>query len=454
MTGAQVAGLLHEQLQTYYLDIRGRDYTGGDTETLLGQVTAGDISLTYSGNNNEAVKELLEDQNVFTWLYRKVTDDTYSFHLFQGVSYDEEQLKSIVNSWEMCRPDNMTAPQDAYISDYSEKINGYEIIPEVEGTKFDIQMLLELIDTAILSQENILDLEAAGCYEEPAVRQDAAELTEPVETANKWLASQITYDWNDTEIIVDAELLKDWITMEKDGPVLDETAVAAFVKAQAKEYDTYGKTRSFTTVLGVTLNLRSGYYGWLTDQEAETAELIEAIYQGKTVSKEPVYASAARQKGMSDIGNSYVEVDLTHQHLYLYEEGTIILETDFVSGNMTSDPGCVTPEGVFGISYKTTNAVLRCANYETPVSYWMPFYGNYGLHDATWRSEFGGQIYITNGSHGCVNLPLSSAAAIYEHVSAGFPVICYYYQVDPLADQQVNDADNGMEYYDDSEDEE
>lgn len=432
MDGAQAAGLLENQLQTYCLDITGRDYASGDPGTVLGHVAAEDIRLTYGDNSREAVDRLLAGQNGFTWLYRRLSDKTYSFQLSQEVSYDGDQLRSIVNGWEACQSGNMISPRDACISEYSEKLKGYEVIPEVEGTKFDVERLLELMDAAILSQEASLDLEEEGCYEAPVVRQDAAELTEPVETANKWLGARISYDWNDAEVTVDAELLKEWITMEKDGPVLDEKAVAAFVKEQAEANDTYGKRRSFMTTLGVTLSLPSGHYGWLTDQEAERSALIKAISEGKTVSREPVYASTARQKGMSDIGNSYVEVDLTHQHLYLYEGGTIIFETDFVSGNMSSTPDCVTPEGVFGITYKTTNAVLRGANYETPVNYWMPFYGNYGLHDATWRSEFGGQIYITDGSHGCVNLPLDAAATIYGHVSTGFPVICYYYQVDPL----------------------
>lgn len=433
MDGAQVAGLLENQLQAYHLDITGRDYVSGAPGTTLGQVTAEDIHLTYGSDGRAAVDQLLAEQNCLTWLYRRLSDNTYSFQLSQGVAYDEEKLRDIVNGWEACQPGNMTAPQDACISEYSEKLKGYEVIPEVEGTKFDVEKLLELMDVSILSRKNSLDLEEEGCYEAPAVRQDAAELTEPVETANKWLGARITYDWNGAEALVDTELLKDWITMGKDGPVLDEKAVAVFVEEQAEANDTYGKRRSFMTTLGVELSLPSGYYGWLTDQEAETEELIRAIHEGKTMSREPVYASTARQKGMSDIGNSYVEVDLTHQHLYLYEGGTIIFETDFVSGSMSSTPDCVTPEGVFGIAYKTTNAVLRGADYVTPVNYWMPFYGNYGLHDATWRSEFGGQIYITDGSHGCVNLPLESAATIYGHMSTGFPVICYYYQVDPLA---------------------
>lgn len=108
-----------------------------------------------------------------------------------------------------------------------------------------------------------------------------------------------------------------------------------------------------------------------------------------------------------------------------------MVETDFVSGTMVSTYDCVTPEGIFGLAYKTKNAVLKGATYRTPVSYWMPFYGNYGMHDANWRGSFGGQIFITNGSHGCINLPPDKAKEIYEYVSEGFPVVCYYYQGAP-----------------------
>ena len=119
-----------------------------------------------------------------------------------------------------------------------------------------------------------------------------------------------------------------------------------------------------------------------------------------------------------------MEIDLGKQHLYLYVEGELILESDFVSGNASR--GWNTPAGVFGLTYKTTNAVLRGENYATPVSYWMPFNGNIGMHDATWRNSFGGEIYLTNGSHGCINLPYENAKVIYEYVYTGFPIVCYY----------------------------
>ncbi len=100
-----------------------------------------------------------------------------------------------------------------------------------------------------------------------------------------------------------------------------------------------------------------------------------------------------------------------------------MLETDCVTGN--SARGFDTPAGVYGITYKQRDATLNGENYSTPVSYWMPFNKNIGLHDAGWRSSFGGELYKTSGSHGCVNLPPEAAKRIYEVIQTGTPVICY-----------------------------
>ena len=82
-----------------------------------------------------------------------------------------------------------------------------------------------------------------------------------------------------------------------------------------------------------------------------------------------------------------------------------------------------TPKGTYKIQYKTRNTYLTGADYRSFVNYWMPFYGGYGLHDATWRSSFGGDIYKYGGSHGCVNLPLSKAKKIYNNSYAGMRVV-------------------------------
>jgi lipoprotein-anchoring transpeptidase ErfK/SrfK len=285
---------------------------------------------------------------------------------------------------------------------------------------------VEVVSSAIMAGATSVDLEEQGCYETARVMAEDTALVKACDTMNKWVSAQITYDWNGNKVVVDGDTIHEWIQVGDRDPQLDEEAIAEFVSEQAKGYDTYGKKRKFTTVQGIELNLPSGAYGWKTDREEEIKALTEAIQNGETVDKEPAYISKGAQKGSNDIGNSYVEIDLTNQHLYLFRDGDIVLETDFVSGNM-SKADCVTPPGVFGLTYKTRNAILRGANYETPVNYWMPFNGNIGMHDATWRRAFGGTIYLTSGSHGCINLPLHMAASIYEYVSTGFPVVCYYY---------------------------
>ncbi len=416
----EVASWIDGQIQDYKLEVVGRVNEDGEVG-IVGEIGAEDISLQSVGTLS-TVEVLLQNQNALLWIV-SLTGKQYNHSLIQGVDFDVELLNACVEKWDVFQ--HMGEPKDAYISEYLEEKNAYEIIPETLGNQLDVQEAVEYMKNAILTHETELNLEALDCYRQVAVTAEDKTLKENVDTMNQWLSTKVIYDWNGMEVIVDGELIHEWAFFEKNEPELNEEAVADFVAKMARERDTYGKNRNFMTTLGVEKTLPSGAYGWKTDREGETEELLELIYQGATTEREPLYISKGRQKGMSDIGSSYVEADLTNQHLYLYYQGNLVLETDFVSGIMT-DPGCVTPYGVFGLTYKTTNAVLRGADYETPVSYWMPFHGNFGMHDATWRTEFGGDIYLTNGSHGCLNLPLDKAEAIYGYVSTGFPIICYY----------------------------
>ena len=109
--------------------------------------------------------------------------------------------------------------------------------------------------------------------------------------------------------------------------------------------------------------------------------------------------------------------------MFVITNGSKVLESDFVSGNVAKN--WTTPPGAFPLTYKTRNATLKGEGYSTPVDYWMPFNGGIGFHDAPWRSAFGGQIYRTSGSHGCVNLPPAIAKQLYDYVDSGFPVLCY-----------------------------
>jgi lipoprotein-anchoring transpeptidase ErfK/SrfK len=101
----------------------------------------------------------------------------------------------------------------------------------------------------------------------------------------------------------------------------------------------------------------------------------------------------------------------------------MIVQGSVVTGN--PNRGNATVLGVYMVNYKQKEATLRGPGYQAKVTYWMPFFGNMGLHDASWRYHFGGNIYLRNGTHGCVNAPLYLARTVFENIDDGTPVIIY-----------------------------
>lgn len=395
---------------------------GKEEQTLL-TLQPEDVGLSFS--SEEAVRSVMEGQNVYLWPVCFLTGDKSEHTVSFRMDYDGEQLEAALDQAGLFDGEDVQEPRDAYIGDYMPKEGKYELIPEEDGNQLNREKVVAVLNEAIGKLEQKVDLVKDDCYEQARVTAEDAKLQETYAQLNRMVAAKITYDWNGREEILDGAIIHQWISLEDGEILLDEEKVLDYVSEKAKAYDTWGKDRKFNTTLGVELTLPSGGYGWKTDREAEAQALAQLIREGAVTEREPEYRYTGFVKGENDIGSSYVEIDMTNQHLYVYVKGAIVLETDFVSGNVSANN--TTPPGVFGITYKTTNAVLRGRTWESFVYYWMPFNGNIGMHDATWRTEFGGQIYLTDGSHGCINLPLDKAEAIYNLVKSKFPVVCYYY---------------------------
>ena len=204
---------------------------------------------------------------------------------------------------------------------------------------------------------------------------------------------------------------------------LDENGVKEYVDYIGKNYNSFGRVRTFKTSYGDVLKIKGGDYGWWLDRVTEKSDLLKLIKNGQQIERKPAYFQTAQQYGTDDIGNTYVEVNLTAQHLFFYKEGKLILESDFVSGNLSKNNG--TPVGTYPVQYKENDATLVGEDYATPVKYWMPFNRNIGFHDAPWRYSFGGKIYMTNGSHGCINMPPSNAKKMFENIKRGVAVVVY-----------------------------
>lgn len=247
----------------------------------------------------------------------------------------------------------------------------------------------------------------------------------PLEEAQKDYAGvAITYQFGDQSEILDGGRIVSWLRTDANGQVtFDPQQVRAFVKELADKYDTAYTPRTFHTSGGQDITISEGDYGWRIDQEKETAHLLDLLSQKQSTVCEPVYAQTAAVHGHQDWGTTYIEVSLKDQQLWLYKDGQCLLQSYLVSGNPTRKHG--TPKGIYGLTYKTQNATLSGQGYDSKVKYWMPFNCNVGLHDAPWRSSFGGQIYKSNGSHGCLNLPPANAAKIYKNVDKNTPVIIY-----------------------------
>ena len=234
---------------------------------------------------------------------------------------------------------------------------------------------------------------------------------------------------NQTEVL-DGLTIASWVNGSQGLTVsVDAAKVADYVQGLRNKYDTPAGTQTWQSADGTTKSIKTNY-GWHIDQTKETEALIANIQSLQSVTREPVYASRAVQTEMPQWGKTFVEIDLSSQHVYYYQDGNCVWDSKCVTGTAT-DPDRATPTGVFALKYKQRDRVLRGRinpqtgkpSYESPVAYWMPFNGNIGLHDANWRSSFGGNIYLKSGSHGCINLPPKNAKTLYELITPGTVIV-------------------------------
>ena len=411
-TVAEVKELIADGTASYQLTLEEREQ---------GQEVISGEAIHLRSEFDGTLEKLLTSQNPYAWLSHQMSPTAYSIDTM--IVYDEAELNQVLHALDCLNPQKMREPENAKLSDYVPG-QGYQILPETEGTVVDEAALEKAVAEAILNLQETLSLEEAGAYQRAAVGAEDPSLQQQAEALNQYLRAVITYRFGDQKEILNGDQIHQWIVKDESGSTsLDETKVASYVEELAAKYNTVHKAKSLKTASGTVVEIKGGSYGWKINQAEETAQLAALIRSGTSEEREPVYSQKAAARGSEEYGNTYVEINLTAQHLYFYKDGALVVESDFVSGNLSRGWG--TPAGSYPLSYNQKNAVLKGENYRTPVDYWMPFNGGIGMHDATWRGAFGGSIYKTSGSHGCINLPHSVAKKIYENISAGIPVLCY-----------------------------
>lgn len=412
-TAAEVEDAIMEQLKGYKLTINGR-------EDLSESITGEEVGL-YAEFDDTLAKAIAA-QKPMEWGKYRFGKSVNEVNTDALIRYNDEMLGEAVDSLSCMDKENMREPQDAKISDYTSGV--YTIIKEDEGTELLEDKVKEAVAAAVMSLAESVDLEEQGCYVSPSITSEDEALKTACETMNKYVGARITYQFGDKSETLIGDEIHNWLTVNGTSVRINEGKATEYVKKLAASYDTAYKAKSLKTSYGKTVSITGGSYGYKINQAKEAATLVSLIKNGEQTSREPEYSQKGASRTGNDYGNTYVEINLTAQHLYFYVKGKLVVQSDFVSGNAAK--GWSTPAGAYSITYKQRNATLKGQGYATPVSYWMPFNGGIGLHDANWRKTFGGTIYKTNGSHGCVNLPPAVAKTIYENISAGDPVLCYH----------------------------
>lgn len=381
------------------------------------QIKAADIGLKYDGKGKS--QSLKDEQNSSIWISSLFKSKESK--MSKAVTYDEKLLKEQYDKLSCFNSNNIIQPKNASFT-YSD--SGYQVVKEVNGNKINKEILYSNVVNAIQSGETELNLETANCYENPAYTSDSQKVMDTKNILNKYIASKITYTYNGETEVLDGSEIHNWIQADENLTVtIDNKKVKSFVSELSGNYNTYGRKRDFATSLGTTVKVSGGDFGWRVNVSGEVNDLIAAIKDGQVINRQPKYSQTAVSHSSNDIGNTYVEINLTKQHLWYYKNGSLIVDGDVVTGNASKHNS--TPAGVYRLKYKEKNATLNGEDYSTPVNFWMPFNGNIGLHDASWRKTFGGDIYMKSGSHGCVNAPRYLANTVFDNITAGTPVVCY-----------------------------
>lgn len=382
--------------------------------------------MSYHEDYTTSLQAQKNNQNVWKWpMYVLGKKD---IQILPDRTWNEEALKQQVCDLELVQGEVPEALRVKIVMGEQ----GYELSDNLYQV-LQPKILAEYVNNSFQNGEYTVEMTKSGAYLDMEPTPNQAETRKQWERLQEFLDCGIVYDMGAEQIALTKDITSSFVLIDGNGDFwlndkgdfqVDSKGIETFVDELASMYNTVDTTLAFEATKGETVDVKYVTYGTELDVEAEK-EYLKNAFAGRV--KEihvPTYLQEGYVRGKNDIGDTYIEVDMGNQKLYAYKEGQLLLETDIVTGNMKRKWN--TPEGINFIYNKQKKRVLRGPGYATPVDFWMPVKGSIGLHDADWRKEFGGEIYLTNGSHGCVNIPPEIMPIIYEEYEIGTPVIMFY----------------------------
>ena len=374
-----------------------------------------------------ALEAYRRKQNPYSW-YLQIIGKQQEQRFLPYVEIDENKLKIWLENTRAFQ-NNLNLQEDSLEIIWSEK--GYALKENKEPI-LNISLAMERISFALSQAQEVVDLEKEDCFFFRDETREMQKTRDYFSKIDEFQNRELTYKIKEIEKQVLPQELGALLDTGRGGLPrlteqgdlkLSEQRVKEFVDQLAKDYDSWHNYQ-FITHDGREIFLKKGNYGTQIHRKKEQDFLMDWIRNPVNTVREPVYLKDFTYRDKNKIDTTYIEIDMTNQKMFYFADGKLTFETDVVTGCVKQNMG--TPEMVCQVQRKTRDAILRGANYRSFVNYWVPVYGGIGIHDATWRDEFGGDIYIRSGSHRCINTPLEKMTELYETIEVGTPVVIHY----------------------------
>lgn len=372
------------------------------------KISAADAGLTYT--DADVLHSMLKRQKGQVWFWQM--KDQHSYDRLT-IRVDQDKLSVFIDSLKCMNPENPVESANASL-EYDSEQKEYVIKEGSLGNIVEKEHFLKGISEAFLNGQDSVSLQDTTYYKQPRYTSSSQEVLEARKVLNEYLGGTITYqDGKQTEKLSRKEISQ-CLKCSSDFQVsISKAKVKKFVKAQV--------AGTFNSVEGT---IPTGLTAWKVDEEKETESVIRTIQSGKKEERKPIYATEGFDKTDSDIEKTYIDVNVSRQKMWYVKDGKVVLSSDVVTGNISTGHG--TGTGLYRIAFKQRDHLM--VKYNSFVHYWMPYNTRVGIgfHDASWRSSFGGDIYRTDGSHGCINMPPAKAEELYGQISAGTLVYIHW----------------------------
>ena len=393
---------LEKELGSYQLKIEEPE--GQET------ISAQDAGLAYT--NLDSIRDLLKNQQALLWGYEAAFVRNHPNHALQ-VQIDDAKLSAAIDRLACMSPAQPQESQNAKVV-YDKKNKAYVIQNETIGNIVDKPHFQQGVKEAFVNLDSSVSLKEPLYYVQPQYTATSKEVIDARDLMNAYLKAAVTYKDGDLKIRMTKTDITNFLKCSNTYKVsFKDKTIRKYVKAKL--------SKAFNSIDG---DIPSGLTAWRVSVDQESKNIVKNIKAKKAVTRKPAYSNEGLDRDEYNLGRTFIDVNISDQHMWYVEGGKVVFSSDVVTGNVSS--GHATTTGIYHIAYRQRDHLM--VKYNSFVHYWMPYNTTVGVgfHDASWRSSFGGQIYRTNGSHGCINMPPAKARELFYMISAGTTVYVHY----------------------------